>query len=41
VDKAIDLLRDQFARTLHLLGIRSVAELRTHGSELLTSTFTN
>jgi L-lactate dehydrogenase (cytochrome) len=35
VDKALDLLSAQFARTLRLLGIRSVAELREHGRDLL------
>ena len=37
VDKAIDILTDQFNRTLHLLGVRSAAELRAHGRELLVS----
>jgi L-lactate dehydrogenase (cytochrome) len=37
VDKAIDILTDQFNRTLHLLGMRSAAELRAHGRELLVS----
>jgi L-lactate dehydrogenase (cytochrome) len=41
VDKAIDLLGEQFGRTLRLLGVRSAAELRTHGGELLTTRFTN
>jgi L-lactate dehydrogenase (cytochrome) len=35
VDKALDILADQFARTLHLLGMGSAAELRVHGRELL------
>jgi L-lactate dehydrogenase (cytochrome) len=35
VDKALDILADQFARTLQLLGVRSVSELRTAGRELL------
>jgi L-lactate dehydrogenase (cytochrome) len=35
VDKALDLLTDQFTRTLHLLGVRSVSELRAGGRELL------
>ena len=35
VDKALSLLTAQFRRTLHLLGIGSVAELRKHGPELL------
>jgi L-lactate dehydrogenase (cytochrome) len=36
VDHALDLLAAQFARTLHLLGIGSVAELRATGNKLLT-----
>jgi L-lactate dehydrogenase (cytochrome) len=36
VDKALDILDGQFKRTLQLLGVRSVAELREHGRELLT-----
>jgi L-lactate dehydrogenase (cytochrome) len=36
VDKAIDILAAQFKRTMQLLGVRSVAELRAHGRELLT-----
>ncbi|MDQ2811416.1 MAG: alpha-hydroxy-acid oxidizing protein [Actinomycetota bacterium] len=35
VDQALDILADQFTRTLHLLGVRSVTELRTSGRELL------
>ena len=35
VDKALSLLAAQFRRTLHLLGVSSVAELRKHGPELL------
>jgi L-lactate dehydrogenase (cytochrome) len=35
VDKALALLTAQFRRTLQLLGITSVAELRKHGPELL------
>jgi L-lactate dehydrogenase (cytochrome) len=35
VDKALDILASQFARTLHLLGMGSAAELRAHGRELL------
>jgi len=35
VDKAIDILADQFTRTLQLLGVRSVSELRANGRELL------
>jgi len=37
VDKAIDILSEQFNRTLHLLGMRSAAELRAYGRELLVS----
>ncbi len=37
IDKAIDILTDQFNRTLHLLGMRSAAELRAYGRELLVS----
>jgi L-lactate dehydrogenase (cytochrome) len=37
IDKAIDILTDQFNRTLHLLGMRSAAELRAHGRELLVA----
>jgi len=37
VDKAIDILTEQFNRTLHLLGMRSAAELRAHGRELLVA----
>ena len=37
VDKAIGILTEQFNRTLHLLGLRSAAELRAHGRELLVS----
>jgi L-lactate dehydrogenase (cytochrome) len=37
VDKVIDILTDQFVRTLHLMGVSSVAELRTGGRELLTA----
>jgi L-lactate dehydrogenase (cytochrome) len=36
VDKALRLLATQFTRTLQLLGVTSVAELRKHGRELLT-----
>jgi L-lactate dehydrogenase (cytochrome) len=35
VDKALDILTGQFTRTLHLLGVRSVRELREGGRELL------
>jgi len=37
VDKVLDVLAAQFTRTLHLMGIRSVAELRSAGRELLVS----
>jgi len=37
IDKAIEILTDEFRRTLHLLGTRSVAELREHGRELLVA----
>ncbi len=37
VDRVLDLLADQFTRTLHLMGISSVAELRAAGRELLVS----
>ena len=37
VDKVIDILADQFVRTLHLMGIRSVAELRAGGRDLLVA----
>jgi L-lactate dehydrogenase (cytochrome) len=37
VDKVIDILTDQFVRTLHLMGITSVAELRERGRELLVA----
>jgi L-lactate dehydrogenase (cytochrome) len=36
VDKALDILAAQFKRTMQLLGVRSVAELRAYGRELLT-----
>jgi L-lactate dehydrogenase (cytochrome) len=36
VDKALTLLAAQFKRTLQLLGVTSVADLRKHGNELLT-----
>ena len=36
VDKALGLLATEFKRTLQLLGITSVADLRTYGRELLT-----
>jgi L-lactate dehydrogenase (cytochrome) len=35
VDRVIDLLSEQFTRTLQLLGMRSVAELRQRGPELI------
>jgi L-lactate dehydrogenase (cytochrome) len=37
VDKALDILAEQFRRTLHLLGVRSAAELRETGRELLVA----
>jgi L-lactate dehydrogenase (cytochrome) len=37
VDKALDILTEQFRRTLHLLGVRSAAELREAGRELLVA----
>jgi L-lactate dehydrogenase (cytochrome) len=37
VDKALDILAAQFKRTMQLLGVRSVAELRAAGPELLVS----
>jgi L-lactate dehydrogenase (cytochrome) len=37
VDKVLDLLATQFQRTLQLLGVASVADLREHGRDLLTS----
>jgi L-lactate dehydrogenase (cytochrome) len=36
VDKALDMLAAQFRRTLQLMGVRSVRELRDMGTELLT-----
>jgi L-lactate dehydrogenase (cytochrome) len=36
VDKALDLLAEQFRRTLQLLGVTSAAELRERGAQLLT-----
>ena len=36
VDRALDLLAEQFRRTLQLLGVTSAAELRELGPELLT-----
>jgi len=35
VDQVLDILADQFSRTLHLLGVRSAADLRAAGRELL------
>jgi len=35
IDKALDILAAQFRRTMQLLGVRSVAELRAAGPELL------
>jgi len=37
VDKALDILAEQFRRTMQLLGVRSVAELRAAGRELLVA----
>ena len=37
MNKALDILADQFRRTMQLLGVRSVAELRAAGPELLVS----
>ena len=37
VDKVIDILTDQFVRTLHLMGISSAAELRASGRDLLVA----
>jgi L-lactate dehydrogenase (cytochrome) len=37
VDKALDILAAQFKRTMQLLGVRSVAELRSQGRELLVA----
>jgi L-lactate dehydrogenase (cytochrome) len=37
IDKALDILAEQFRRTLHLLGVRSAAELREAGRELLVT----
>ena len=36
VDRVLELLAGQFTRTMQLLGVTSVAELRKHGRELLT-----
>jgi L-lactate dehydrogenase (cytochrome) len=36
VDKALDILAAQFTRTLHLMGVSSVAELRSGGRQLLS-----
>ncbi len=36
VDRVLELLADQFTRTMQLLGVTSVEELRKHGRELLT-----
>jgi L-lactate dehydrogenase (cytochrome) len=35
IDKALEILAEQFRRTMQLLGVRSVAELRAAGPELL------
>jgi L-lactate dehydrogenase (cytochrome) len=37
VDKALDILAAQFARTLHLMGLGSADEVRAHGRDLLVS----
>jgi len=37
VDRALDILAEQFRRTMQLLGVRSVAELRAAGRELLVT----
>jgi L-lactate dehydrogenase (cytochrome) len=37
VDKAVDILAEQFRRTMQLLGVRSVAELRAAGRDLLVA----
>ena len=37
IDKTLDILAEQFRRTMQLLGVRSVAELRAAGPELLVS----
>ena len=37
IDKGLDILTEQFRRTMQLLGVRSVAELRAAGPELLVS----
>jgi L-lactate dehydrogenase (cytochrome) len=37
VDRALDILAEQFKRTMQLLGVPSVAELRSLGSSLLVS----
>jgi len=36
VDRVLELFADQFTRTMQLLGVTSIAELRKHGRELLT-----
>jgi L-lactate dehydrogenase (cytochrome) len=36
VDKVLDILTAQFTRTLHLLGVSSVSELRAGGRELIS-----
>jgi isopentenyl diphosphate isomerase/L-lactate dehydrogenase-like FMN-dependent dehydrogenase len=35
VDRVLELLASEFKRTLQLLGVTSVPELRKHGPELL------
>jgi L-lactate dehydrogenase (cytochrome) len=41
VDRALDLVTEQFRATLALLGVTSVAELRKHGRELLAQADTS
>jgi L-lactate dehydrogenase (cytochrome) len=36
VDRAVDLITGQFKSTMQFLGVTSVAELRKHGSDLIT-----
>ena len=36
VNRALDILAAQFKRTMQLLGVRSVAELRAAGPDLIT-----
>ena len=39
VNRALDILAEQFKRTMQLLGVRSVAELRELGPSLLASRY--